>query len=73
MVFVGKLNGYGNTVIVRHSDNYVTVYGHNSRILVSEGSTVARGQNFAEVGTSGRTTGPNLHFEVAPTTTLTIR
>lgn len=64
VVFVGTLNGYGNTVIVRHSDNYVTVYGHNSRVLVSEGSRVARGQNIAEVGTSGRTTGPNLHFEV---------
>ncbi len=64
VVFVGRLNGYGNTVIVRHSDNFVTVYGHNSRILVSEGSAVARGQNIAEVGTSGRTTGPNLHFEV---------
>ncbi len=64
VVFVGTLNGYGNTVIVRHSDNYVTVYGHNSRILVGEGSSVARGQTIAEVGTSGRTTGPNLHFEV---------
>jgi murein DD-endopeptidase MepM/ murein hydrolase activator NlpD len=64
VVFAGKLNGYGNTVIIRHSDNYVTVYGHNSRILVSEGSPVVRGQNIAEVGTSGRTTGPNLHFEV---------
>lgn len=64
VVFVGTLNGYGNTVIVRHSDNYVTVYGHNSRILVSEGSSVARGQAIAQVGTSGRTTGPNLHFEV---------
>jgi len=64
VAFVGKLNGYGNTVILRHSDNYVTVYGHNSRILVSEGTEVARGQNIAEVGTSGRTTGPNLHFEV---------
>jgi lipoprotein NlpD len=64
VAFAGKLNGYGNTVIIRHSDNYVTVYGHNSRILVSEGSPVARGQSIAEVGTSGRTTGPNLHFEV---------
>ena len=64
VVFVGTLNGYGNTVIVRHSDNYVTVYGHNSRILVSEGSSVARCQTIAQVGTSGRTTGPNLHFEV---------
>jgi murein DD-endopeptidase MepM/ murein hydrolase activator NlpD len=64
VVFVGRLNGYGATVIIRHSDNYVTVYGHNSRILVSEGSSVVRGQTIAEVGTSGRTTGPNLHFEV---------
>ncbi|MGH7914924.1 MAG: peptidoglycan DD-metalloendopeptidase family protein [Candidatus Binataceae bacterium] len=64
VVFAGKLHGYGNTVIIRHSDNYVTVYGHNSRILVSAGSRVARGQTIAGVGTSGRTTGPNLHFEV---------
>ena len=64
VAFVGTLNGYGNTVIIRHSDNYVTVYGHNSRVLVREGAVVARGQNIAEVGTSGRTTGPNLHFEV---------
>jgi murein DD-endopeptidase MepM/ murein hydrolase activator NlpD len=64
VVFAGRLNGYGDTVIIRHSDNYVTVYGHNSRILVSEGSPVTRGQTIAEVGTSGRTTGPNLHFEV---------
>jgi murein DD-endopeptidase MepM/ murein hydrolase activator NlpD len=64
VAFAGRLNGYGNTVIIRHSDNYATVYGHNARILVSEGSAVARGQSIAEVGTSGRTTGPNLHFEV---------
>jgi lipoprotein NlpD len=64
VAFAGKLNGYGNTIIIRHSDNYVTVYGHNARILVNEGSPVARGQSIAEVGTSGRTTGPNLHFEV---------
>jgi lipoprotein NlpD len=64
VVFAGRLNGYGNTVIVRHSDNYVTVYGHNSRNLVTEGARVGRGQSIAEVGTSGRTSGPNLHFEV---------
>jgi murein DD-endopeptidase MepM/ murein hydrolase activator NlpD len=64
VVFVGTLNGYGNTIIIRHSDNYVTVYGHNSSILASQGSAVARGQTIADVGASGRTTGPNLHFEV---------
>ncbi len=64
VVFTGRLNGYGNTVIIRHTDSYVTVYGHNSHILVSPGMAVARGQTIAAVGTSGRTTGPNLHFEV---------
>jgi lipoprotein NlpD len=64
VVFTGRLNGYGNTVIIRHPDRYVTVYGHNSRILLREGSAVGRGQTIAEVGTSGRTSGPNLHFEV---------
>ena len=64
VIFTGRINGYGNTVIIRHSDNYVTVYGHNSRNLVTEGEHVTRGQDIAELGTSGRTTGPNLHFEV---------
>jgi len=64
VVFTGRLNGYGNTVIIRHTDSYVTVYGHNSHILVSEGMAVACGQTIAAVGASGRTTGPNLHFEV---------
>jgi lipoprotein NlpD len=64
VVFAGRLNGYGNTVIVRHSDNYVTVYGHNSLNLVTEGARVTRGQTIAAIGTSGRTSGPNLHFEV---------
>jgi lipoprotein NlpD len=64
VIFEGHLHGYGNVVIVQHSGGYVTVYGHNRRNLVSEGSRVARGQQIAEIGTSGRATGPNLHFEV---------
>ena len=64
VIFVGQINGYGNAIIVQHSGGYVTIYGHNYRNLVSEGARVARGQQIAEIGTSGRTSGPNLHFEV---------
>ncbi len=64
VIFSGALHGYGNTVIVRHDDDYATVYAHNERNLVSEGNRVARGQEIGEIGRSGRTTGANLHFEV---------
>jgi murein DD-endopeptidase MepM/ murein hydrolase activator NlpD len=64
VIFSGMLHGYGNTVIIRHDDEYATVYGHNSRNLVSEGARVTRGQEIGEIGRSGRTTGANLHFEV---------
>jgi len=64
VIFSGTLHGYGNTVIIRHDDGYVTVYGHNERNLVAEGVRVARGQEVGQIGRSGRTTGANLHFEV---------
>jgi lipoprotein NlpD len=64
VIFVGQLHGYGNVVIVQHSDGYVTVYAHNRRNLVDEGASVARGMQIAEIGSSGRATGSILHFEV---------
>jgi murein DD-endopeptidase MepM/ murein hydrolase activator NlpD len=64
VIFSGTLHGYGNTVIIRHDDDYATIYGHNERNLVSEGVRVARGQQIGVIGRSGRTTGANLHFEV---------
>jgi len=64
VIFSGILHGYGNTVIIRHDDDYATVYAHNERNLVSEGARVACGQQIGEIGRSGRTTGANLHFEV---------
>jgi murein DD-endopeptidase MepM/ murein hydrolase activator NlpD len=64
VIFSGRLHGYGNAVIVQHSGGYVTVYGHNQRNLVREGERVARGQTIAELGATGRASGPNLHFEV---------
>jgi len=64
VIFSGTLHGYGKTVIIRHDDEYATVYGHNSHNLVSEGARVTRGQEIGEIGRTGRTTGANLHFEV---------
>ena len=64
VIFAGRLRGYGNAVILRHSGGYVTVYGHNRRNLVRFGAEVARGEVISELGSTGRTTGPNLHFEV---------
>jgi murein DD-endopeptidase MepM/ murein hydrolase activator NlpD len=58
--------GYGNLVKIRHPDDSVTVYAHNSRILVRPGQTVEQGQQISEMGSTGFSTGPHLHFEVHP-------
>jgi lipoprotein NlpD len=64
VVFSASLPGYGNVIILRHANGYVTVYAHNEEQFVHDGQRVRRGQRIAAVGRSGRTTGPNLHFEV---------
>jgi murein DD-endopeptidase MepM/ murein hydrolase activator NlpD len=58
--------GYGNLVRLRHADGSVTLYAHNSRLLVRRGQTVEQGQPIAEMGSTGFSTGPHLHFEVHP-------
>ncbi len=57
--------GYGYLVEIAHADGYVTRYGHNSKLLVAEGDLVTKGDVIALMGSSGKSTGPHLHFEIA--------
>ena len=58
------LSGYGNLVIIRDKTGFTTIYAHNRRLLVRVGQRVSRGKKIAEVGSTGRSSGPHLHFEV---------
>ena len=64
VVHAGWGNGYGNYVDIDHGNGYVTRYGHASRLFVSTGETVKANQHIAAVGSTGRSTGPHLHYEV---------
>jgi murein DD-endopeptidase MepM/ murein hydrolase activator NlpD len=64
VTFAGPLAGYGNTVFVDHGHGFSTFYGHCSSYRVREAQRVRRGEVIAFVGTTGRTTGPHVHYEV---------
>jgi murein DD-endopeptidase MepM/ murein hydrolase activator NlpD len=59
-----ELKGYGNLVLVRHSNGFVTAYAHASEILVKRGDHVKRGQMIARSGQTGNVSSPQLHFEI---------
>lgn len=64
VVSAGWLGGYGNAIVISHGGGIATLYAHQSRLAVSAGSSVSRGQVIGYVGSTGMSTGPHLHFEV---------
>lgn len=64
VTFAGYNSSYGRYIIISHGYGYQSVYGHNKKILVKVGDIVEKGQIISEMGSSGRSTGPHLHFEV---------
>ena len=65
VVYAGnELTGYGNLVLIRHADRWMTAYGHMDSVVATKGMTVNRGQAIGTVGATGSVDGPQLHFEV---------
>jgi len=64
VVFAGHERGYGRVIRLSHGFGYATIFGHLEKILVSPGDEVRRGEEIGLVGSSGRSTGPHLHYEV---------
>lgn len=65
VAYVGnELKGFGNLLLIKHADNWMTAYAHNDKLLVKRGDQVKRGQTIATVGASGSVTSPQLHFEI---------
>ncbi|MEZ4330539.1 MAG: LysM peptidoglycan-binding domain-containing M23 family metallopeptidase [Myxococcota bacterium] len=64
VIHSGRFGAYGKVVILKHAGAYRSVYAHARRLYVEKGDFVERGQKIAEVGATGRATGPHLHFEI---------
>ena len=59
-----ELKGFGNLILIKHSDGYITAYAHNQHLYVKKGQKVLRGEKIATVGSTGSVNFPQLHFEV---------
>ena len=64
VVYAGKRSGFGQLIEINHGDGYVTRYAHHKESLVGIGDVVKKGQQIAIMGSTGRSTGPHVHFEV---------
>lgn len=58
------MRGYGKIIVIKHNDGYHTVYAHNSKHYVRKGQKVSQGEVIGKVGSTGRSSGPHLHFEI---------
>jgi murein DD-endopeptidase MepM/ murein hydrolase activator NlpD len=65
VTWAGKKSGFGYMVEIKHADGFVTKYAHNSKIFVAEGELISKGQVIGLMGSSGRSTGPHVHFEIS--------
>lgn len=64
VIFAGRRGGYGNLIEIDHGNGLISRYGHLSRILVQTGQQISAGTKIGKVGSTGRSTGPHLHFEI---------
>jgi murein DD-endopeptidase MepM/ murein hydrolase activator NlpD len=64
VIFSGIKEGYGKVVVIDHGYGIQTVFGHNSKLFVTQGQHLKRGDKISEVGSTGRSTGPHLHYEI---------
>lgn len=64
VIFAGTKGGYGNCIVLKHANGYETLYGHLSKILVKVGEPINIGQQIGKIGSTGRSTGPHLHYEI---------
>ena len=64
VVYAGRRSGYGEMVEINHGDGYVTRYAHHAELTVATGDIVKKGQTIGLMGSTGRSTGPHVHFEV---------